>query len=226
MSYILDALKKSEQERQRGSVPDLLTVQAEIVQSPRRSFPWAYLIAAAVLLNAGIAVWWLLPAPAGRPEVPAAAPVQQQASGLKEERQLKAAEQPLPEGETKQPKKEAAPHQADRTALPSNPAPEPTKAERPAVSSEPVSIPPADPGRIYNLKELPAALQKGLPKFGLSAFMYASDPALRMVRINDQMMREGQELSPGLRLQEITAEGVVMTSQGYQFFISMKQQLN
>ncbi|MEW6585204.1 MAG: general secretion pathway protein GspB [Nitrospirota bacterium] len=58
MSYILDALKKSEKERQRGAVPDVLTVQEPGSYDRRKRSAWPYLIIAALLLNAGILIWW------------------------------------------------------------------------------------------------------------------------------------------------------------------------
>ena len=59
MSYILDALKKSEKERQRGVLPDMLTVQDIVAEKPAKHLHWVYLLAAALLLNAGALVWWL-----------------------------------------------------------------------------------------------------------------------------------------------------------------------
>jgi hypothetical protein len=59
MSYILDALKKSAKDRQRGNLPDMLIVQDIVVEKPRKRLPWPYLLIAALLLNAGLLVWWL-----------------------------------------------------------------------------------------------------------------------------------------------------------------------
>lgn len=61
MSYILDALRKSEKERQRGKVPDLLTVQVPDTPRPGKSPVLLYLLLIALLLNAGILVAWLRP---------------------------------------------------------------------------------------------------------------------------------------------------------------------
>lgn len=61
MSYILDALKKSEKERKRGMVPDLLTVQDAMVQKPKKRLQRPYLIFVALLLNASLLMWWLSP---------------------------------------------------------------------------------------------------------------------------------------------------------------------
>ena len=59
MSYILDALKKSEKERQRGTLPDMLTVQDIVAEKPRKSLVWVYLLGVVLSLNAGMMVWWV-----------------------------------------------------------------------------------------------------------------------------------------------------------------------
>ncbi|MEW6220841.1 MAG: general secretion pathway protein GspB [Thermodesulfobacteriota bacterium] len=63
MSYILEALKKSDQERRRGQVPDLRTVQGSLsTPAPQRS-RWVLVAAGLVLLFGGnvLVVWWLRP---------------------------------------------------------------------------------------------------------------------------------------------------------------------
>jgi hypothetical protein len=54
MSYILDALKKSEKEHQQGTVPDLMTVQDVMVQEPTKRPLLPYLLLVALLLNAAL----------------------------------------------------------------------------------------------------------------------------------------------------------------------------
>ncbi|MBI5665921.1 MAG: general secretion pathway protein GspB [Nitrospirae bacterium] len=53
MSFILDALKKLEQKRQKGTVPDLMTIHAPERQKERRAI-WPYLVMGALILNVGI----------------------------------------------------------------------------------------------------------------------------------------------------------------------------
>ena len=43
-----------------------------------------------------------------------------------------------------------------------------------------------------------------------------------MARINDRMMREGQDLSQGLKLEEIIEDGVIFRFRDYRFFVGMK----
>jgi general secretion pathway protein B len=61
MSYILDALKKSEKERQRGKSPDLLTIQDTIPQEIKKRPMIKYLIVTALLLNALFLMFWFKP---------------------------------------------------------------------------------------------------------------------------------------------------------------------
>src|SRR5882672_3500979 len=68
MSFILDALKKSESERQRQAGPALL--EARIVRPSRRPPLWAIAIGVLLLFNFGVVAWLLsrsgAPAPATR----------------------------------------------------------------------------------------------------------------------------------------------------------------
>ncbi len=61
MSFILDALKKLEQKRQRGSVPDLMTVHIPFPQKPKKRLIWPYFVLGALILNAVILTAWLHP---------------------------------------------------------------------------------------------------------------------------------------------------------------------
>src|SRR5512138_3187283 len=72
MSFILDALKKSENDRQRQSGPALFEVR---VAPPRSGFPtWAYALLALLGVNLVIVGWlvWKRPAVAATPEAAAA----------------------------------------------------------------------------------------------------------------------------------------------------------
>ena len=111
-----------------------------------------------------------------------------------------AASQPKPE--TTAP---AAPPPMDATAAPRAPAkPEPTPA-------------PAPEQRVMPLAELPPNIQQELPKMSIAMHMYSGKPANRMASINDRTLREGDELSAGLKLVEITPDGMIFTYKGYRF---------
>lgn len=80
MSYILDALRKSDLQRQRGAAPTLLAVQDSVVAHKRPAY-LAYGLLAAVLVGAGMVIGWLRPwqpeqVLPGRPEPVAVRPVE------------------------------------------------------------------------------------------------------------------------------------------------------
>ncbi len=72
MSYILEALKKADEKRKSGTVPDLDTLHEVPIVDPRRPL-WVYGLAAVLLINAGLIGWWLwsskrAPAPPALPQ--------------------------------------------------------------------------------------------------------------------------------------------------------------
>lgn len=76
--------------------------------------------------------------------------------------------------------------------------------------------------KLYKFSELPPSVRDSLKKFfTITAYMYSNTPSERKVRINDQMMREGQELEPGIRIEEIVPDGVILTYMKFRFFVSL-----
>ncbi len=76
-------------------------------------------------------------------------------------------------------------------------------------------------GEALRVNELPAAVRSSLPEFRISGHAYSPDAQTRVARINEKILREGQELSPGLRLEEIIPQGVVFSYQGYRFRVNL-----
>src|SRR5512147_692565 len=58
MSYILDALKKAEQERKRGKTPDVMTEHEAREDSPKRRL-WMYAVLVLFVAAAGSAGWFV-----------------------------------------------------------------------------------------------------------------------------------------------------------------------
>ena len=260
MSYILDALKKSEKERQRGALPDMLTVQDIVAEKPAKRLHGVYLLAAALLLNAGALVWWLGFSHTNRTNVVQASktdrisplPVNESAQALPDrvnpspestqsvrsefrtaDKQsvpaIEKNETTTPVKNQEYPKVLPAPQaptvSANKAKKPSEPAP--AKSETAAT----VQI-PADPtgglsempdvNKLYRLQELPPAIRQNLPAFSVTALLYSSKPDSRMVRINDQMMHEGQDLAAGIKLEEIARDGIILRYQKFRFYVGVK----
>jgi len=237
VSYILDALRKSDQQRRRGAAPTLPAVQAPAVAPSRPAFV-VYGLLAAVLLGAGIAIGWLRPwqaeqaAPAvtqteagvhlsvpARPEIAAApapalarAPVA--APALAPKRAPAAVPVTIP-----------ATAKSKSRASAGADAPRQPKDDVAAVASKATAAPPAGttaadsaPAQnVISMAELPLALQQELPPMTISFHAYSANPRDRLVGINNRMLREGDEVAPGLKLEQITPEGMVLGFKGYSF---------
>ncbi len=234
MSFILDALKKSDRKQQRPGVPDLQTVHAPAPPTGRKRPLWPWLLVAALLLNAGLLAWWLASAP--DPSTSKAATLEPVPSSIQEVAPVA----PSPSVTKPEPAPVAAPAPpavAQKPPVPplERPAaatPEPLPARRQAVDP-PAFVQPAAPSedaqpaaaaapvvaepRTYELDTLPAQVRSEIPEMSLSVHFYTTRAGARMARINDRIMREGDALVEGLVLEEITPEGVIFGYRGYRF---------
>ena len=211
MSYILDALKKAEQERDLGRVPRLETVQDN---APRRSRALLWLVAGVLLVNVAVLIWWLRPGahsdvatpvrqaplpamqpPRIAPSAPAAPPVTRMPSPAIVAPPVAAS-----------PVMPAPPRTPVTTPVaPVAPAPEIAK---PAVTSVPL------------LRELPADFRANVPPMSLDVHVYAPSATDRFVLVNMKKYHEGDQLAEGPRIEEITEEGLVLSYQGQLFRIA------
>ena len=136
MSFILDALKKSEKKRETAEVPNLHTVHGEGPPPPKKRRPlWPYLLIAVLLLNAGVLIWYVFFRE--EPQVPAVvtdpapAPIAESAPLASAPPAVAAPEPVTPSPEP--------------VAAPPEPAPElvPAPAQAPATVVREVAPPPA-----------------------------------------------------------------------------------
>jgi len=213
MSFILDALKKSESDRQRQATPALFEVK---VATPRRKFPlWG--IALGVLLGVNLLglLWVLLrepvagvapaasdapPAIASVPAPAAPAPVPAQAGVVAPSHAPPLREEPLLSGQ-----EPAVP--PDYNANDYAPAITPAEAGA-AAARRAVSVPSRDEVMAQGLP---------LPDLRLDLHVYAVAPADRFVFINMRKLREGESLPEGVRVDEITKTGALLSYRGTQF---------
>jgi general secretion pathway protein B len=242
MSYILDALRKSESERRQGRVPDL-GHQVQFVHKPgkkrRSAGSW---IAIGLVLNAvviGLALWFWLPEQAEQP----GAPVAETSTPDPEVAQSGAIERPEPA-----PVPEQAETPVDEPAAASGaPAidqdqempviirpgqqPEPYAANEPtlivpgeslaSVSSAGDPSAPAElPARVPHLVELPLSFQKSIPDLTFNSHVYSNQASSSRVMINGNYLRIGQSFS-GIRVEKITEDGVVLSKDGRVFRVGV-----
>ncbi len=234
MSFILDALRKSEIERQRQSGPSM--VEFPVAREDRR-LPVA-LIAIGVLLavNVGVLLFFLLrdqaaPAAAAATQVAVAAPASMTSApppGATATVPAPASSAtPLPEapGALSPLQSEAA---GDDDYSESAPPIYGTPFTLPPDAPDPTLLPeaaaPAHPGVIYG--QAPAsedasavAAATGLPELTVDLHIYSEDPAKRSVFINGRRYVQGDHIAEGPVVEQITREGALLSYRGRRFLL-------
>ena len=225
MSYILDALRKADAERERGSIPDLHAqpvLRGSDAAAPVASARlWSWVAAGASVVALGAVGWALLArdaprdgsatAPAGVAGLaPVVGPVAQAASAI--------TAPPLPAVTVAEPVPATAPAAAPVQATRA-PAVRKPPATAPVAQPEPPAKKASEP-RLYDLAELPDDIRRELPALAIGGAMYSENPANRMLIINGQVFRERDKLAPNLTLVQIKLKAAVLEYRGYRYGIS------
>ena len=241
MSYILEALKRSERERGQGAVSPL-TADLRIADpdAGRRHhwWPWAgAALVAGVLL--GAAGWRFIPQGSSGHGVPPAQVAESAARTVARVPPVRTASRVAPAVAAIERARAPTPLRPE-TAAPRRPAhaavhravAHPSPAPPPATTPAPRSRPPAAPARVAmplappppappvpRLDDLPASFRAQLPKLDIEVYVYSPRRALRWVLINLHKYREGEQLPGGEVLEEITSGGLVLRYAGRRFLV-------
>jgi general secretion pathway protein B len=240
MSLILDALRKSEHERERRSLPGLIELPA-YPDTGRSRLPLA-LAGLGVLLAVNITVLsivWLRPKPST--PAPAATAAPGTVATLPALPVARPADRPAPPSagsRTAPPGRvaEVRPLGSEAgaaDATPDYPQPPPSRARttpepslvRRAPAATAASAAGArarvgpEPAGVPSINELPTNALAGLPRLNIDLHVYSADAVQRFVVVNGQRLREGEALREGPLLERITADGVVLNHQGTRFLL-------
>lgn len=177
MSYILDALSKSERERAKQQIPGLETIQ-RLPASKKR--PWMFVLVILILINTAFLIAWLI-------------------LGRQDDLARANAPRPIIEATTESP--------------PTPPANTPMSVAAAPVA--PVNLTPVP------VSSLPREVRDGIPALTFSSHIYALEPTFRVVNINGSRLREGEMVTPQIKLIAITEEGVVLEHGGYRIALSV-----
>lgn len=207
MSYILDALKKSELERNNplpsahagtrrapptlSAAPAAATLKRE--PSSRGNGRWYWIFGGALLINGGITLYHHYSDP--RHQIVATA-----------------AGEPSP-----------APAQAEKTRLiqPTEVVRQsPLDVNQTALSSSADASDHRDIAPL--LKDKPANFRHGVPKMNVDLHVYAERPSERFALINMAKFREGDEIGRGFVLEQITPVGLIISLNGDRFRIDTR----
>jgi general secretion pathway protein B len=241
MSFILDALKKSESDRQRQNGPALFEVR---VAPPRTRLPlWAIAITLLLAVNLGVVMWMLLRHAAAGPTT-GAQPLTAASSGPP------ATGPPVPVVATSAPATAAAPP-ATPVAPPAGSAAVSAAATAATTAAAPAATAGAASGAADSTNaedyapaaESPASglgnhVRRGtasgvplyqdltttagtqLPQLRLDLHVFAARPEERFVMINMHKVREGDTLPDGVHVESITPEGAVLSFNGSKFLLT------
>ncbi|HVL76729.1 MAG TPA: general secretion pathway protein GspB [Noviherbaspirillum sp.] len=200
MSYILDALKRAEAERIAGvaAPAPLPSAYAAPPATRRLAHRFALPLGAALLAGLIGAAAFVLRADPTTEAPPA---------------------EVLPA--VAEPQAPAASAEASIIPPPSGPSPivrapaPPVRAAAPARSpAPPAQTVSARPG---TMRDLPEAIQREIPPLVIGGYLYAANPADRTVLINQRLRREGDEIAPGLVLESLQPDGMVLNYRGHRY---------
>jgi len=197
MSYILDALRRADAERERGAVPGLhaQTVLPGSGDDEHRSgsHPLLWMgVGAAVVVAAALA--WTM---SGSESPPAAAVV---------------VSAPAPAPVVPAPAPAATPAMPVLGAAPpvETPAPRPAPPAASANAAE----------RVYAIGELPETIRRELPPMAIGGSIYSDTPASRFLIINGQIFHEGDQIAKDLKLEQIKLKAAVLRYKSYRVGIT------
>ena len=103
---------------------------------------------------------------------------------------------------------------------PSPPAAPPKPRAAPEAAAPTPSAPPKASQAANPVPKLSAEQRAALPAIAVSGTSYSTNPAHRMLIANGQVVKEGQELSPGLTLESIGARSAIFNLRGTRFNVN------
>jgi general secretion pathway protein B len=222
VSFILDALRKSENERRQGDTPGIAATRYRVDQ--RRRNVWLPLVSAILLINAALMAFLLL-RPSGNGSEPA--PVALPPEPIKPPPMASAA-RPAPK--VRPLSREVAPpddRPAPVTGLSQPTATSPavpdkmTAADVPGIpTASKTSMAGAESLALPSLQQLVLNGEIEMPPLRIDMHVYSPEPSQRFVFINMSKYREGERLKEGPQVESIDSAGVILSHQGRRFTLA------
>jgi general secretion pathway protein B len=214
MSFILDALRKSEHERDRRAGP--ATLEPATTRPTNTGRPWLLAAGALLLLANLIVLVWVLERSPSKDR--AAPPVVSR--NVRDGTVVRPSRMDPPQPETASTIRPVVRPLSQEVSEPPEaasvvaPSPAPPRAPAPRTTIAPAARPPAS---APSIRQLSGPLATGLPALEMALHVYSADPAKRFVVINGERATEGTTLKSGPSIERITPEGVVLVFQGQRF---------
>ncbi len=231
MSFILDALRKSEHDRERRTLPGL--VERPVSGAPPSKLPYV-LVGLGILLLVNFVVLGVVLLRAPAPALPLAPGADARAVApppavVAVRRGVESAPRTRPLDS------EAA--DAEPDAYEVRPPPGLRATSDPSLGAERRIVTPSraapdrnadrsserDNERVAAVNDLPEQVAAGLPSFNIDLHVYGDTPAQRFVVLNGQRLREGGQLREGPILDRITPDGAILSFHGHRFLVPRQQ---
>jgi len=209
MSYILDALKKSDQERKQGDVPNLQTVHVAVVPEQKNAWPM-YALILFLLMSLAFLIGVLI-SDKNEPDL------------MSGDKQIQYPVTPVLDEINE--KKVIVEEKNKITEEPEIVVKETVAEIAPVLTREDKSqkMQKSQISEVVYLHELPDYQQQLIPEITFAGHMYSSAAINRSVIINGRAMSEGESLMEGLVLEEITSNGVVFSFNDLLFRVDVLQ---
>ena len=205
MSFILEALKKSENKRRKEVAREPRSIHEPTPSKPAAKRTWIVFLLAILAFNMVLLGWFLGPwreaVKVPVVETPVAADKESSAAGSPGRVEAPTGKVELGTG-----------------------SPVPTTGitpQQPAETAPKVAFPvPRNDKRIYSIAQLPPEIQRRIPEIRMALHAYnRNDSSASMVQLNERIMREGDRLNDDFLLEQINSDGVVLRYDGYRFLV-------
>ena len=215
MSYILDALRRADAERERGAVPDIHAQNSASDhddERPARASNQTLIgaIALGLMLLTALAIWRFTasntPQQAPALQAPTSTINNTVSAGQPATDVVPAPVAPIPVAPLHAP----LPTPKPATSVPTN-----------ALVKPPTLAVSAPWTRVLTKAELPQDIQRALPNITVGGSVYSDSPASRFVIINGQIYHERDAITPELKLDKIEPRTAIFTFRGLRFSISI-----
>ena len=221
MSFILEALKKSEQKRRDEESQSPPSIHERDVSRIVKTKRWMFAVLVLVAITASALFWYVVVRPSPvlsdselilTPDVPRS----QVASPLPVpvDPPPRAVKAQLPPPSFVQSKPRSKPQLAVTTQSP-------VKHQQQVAPRLESSVPILrNESKIYDFDQLPGSIRNSIPTLKMMLHAYnREDSSASMVQLNGQILREGDSVTAQIKLQQITAEGIVLRYDGYRFLV-------
>jgi general secretion pathway protein B len=195
MSFILDALKKSETDRQQQTSSEFASVPSS--SGNPSSLKWLWILGALLLVNAVVLLGVL----------------------MRENKPVQDATiTTLPRGDESTAAEPTFEERVEAARL-NQPPPATTRAETEPTEEPSTARPSSSGARILTIDEVRVNGTVQLTDLHLDIHVYSDVPAERFVFVNMAKLREGSQLEEGPTVTEITRDGVILEHQGTTFLL-------